>query len=293
MAVGTTGKAKPSGAVGGLRVLDWAGFSGAVSFTFDDGNTSQISNYAALNATGAHATFFLVTSWSNASNAIWQTAINNGHEIGNHTNTHNSSASIADLQTAENFIKSTFGSTAYTMAAPNGDSSWVSVAPQLLFLNRGVSNGLVGPRDSTNAFNLPAYIPISGASSSAMDVEVNAAKTANKWKIFCVHGFTGGSDSAYNPILIASMTATMSNAVTNGLWAENLMNVGAYWLGQKAISASATTSATWTLPSHFPPNMCVRITTSGGTVKQNGVEIPWDSHGYYQIALDALAVTVE
>jgi peptidoglycan/xylan/chitin deacetylase (PgdA/CDA1 family) len=278
--------------VGGLKVLDWAGFTGAVSFTFDDGTSSTVSNYSKLQATGAHVTFFLVSSWGNASNAIWKTAITDGHEIGNHTKSHNSAASLADLQAAEDFFKSTFGVTAYTMAAPNGDASWASVAPNLMIANRGVSNGLVGPRDSSNAFSLPAYLPPTGAASSVMDSEVNAAKSANKWKIFCVHGFDS-SGGTYQPVDITAMTTTMSNAVKNGLWAESMMNVAAYWLGQKAIPASATTSATWTLPAHFPPNMCVRVTTTGGTVKQNGAAVPWNDHGYYEISLDAKSVTVE
>lgn len=291
-AAGSTGKAKPSGAVGGLKVLDWAGFTGAVSFTFDDGNSSQISNYNQLNATGAKVTFFLVTGWTSASNGIWKTAVSNGHEIGNHTKSHSSSGNQSDLQAAEDWIKSNLGVTATTMAAPNGDGSWASVAPSILIANRGVSNGLVGPRDSTDAFRLPAYLPPTGASSSAMDSEVNAAKSANKWKIFCVHGFTGDG-SAYQPVDATAMTTTMSNAVKNGLWADTMGNVAAYWLGQKAISASATTSATWTLPANFPPNMCVRITTTGGTVKQNGTEIPWNDHGYYEISLDAKSVTIQ
>jgi len=292
VASGSTGKAKPTGAVGGLKVLDWAGFTGAVSFTFDDGNSSQITNYSKLQATGAKVTYFLVSGWSSASNAIWKTAVTDGHEIGNHTKSHSSTASLADLQAAEDTFKSSLSFTAFTMAAPNGDASWASVAPNLMIANRGVSNGLIGPRDSTNAFSLPAYIPPTGAASSAMDSEVNAAKTANKWKIFCVHGFTGDS-SAYQPVDLTNMTTTMSNAVKNGLWADSMGNVAAYWLGQKAISASATTSATWTLPANFPPNMCVRITTTGGTVKQNNNEVPWDDHGYYEISLDAKTVTVQ
>jgi peptidoglycan/xylan/chitin deacetylase (PgdA/CDA1 family) len=263
-----------------------------VSFTFDDGNSSQISNYSKLNATGARATYFLVTGWGNASNAVWRTAVANGHEIGNHTKSHSSSASLSDLQAAEDYIKSTYGVTAYSMAAPNGASSWATVAPSLMLFNRGVANGLIGPRDSTNQYSLPAYIPPSGASSSTMDVEVNAAKTSGKWKIFIVHGFTGDS-AAYQPVAIDAMTTTMSNAVKNGLWADTMTNVGAYWLGQKLISSSATTSATWTLPAHFPPNMCLRVTTTGGTVKQNGAVVPWNDHGYYEISLDAKSVTVQ
>jgi peptidoglycan/xylan/chitin deacetylase (PgdA/CDA1 family) len=289
---GTTGKAKPSGAAGGLKILDWAGFTGAVSFTFDDNNSSQISNYAKLQATGAKVTFFMVSGWSSATNAVWKTAVADGHEIGNHTKSHSSSASLSDLQAAEDFLKSNLGFTPFTMAAPNGATAWSSVAPSLLIANRGVSNGLIGPRDNTNVFNLPAYIPPTGAKANTMDSEVNAAKSANKWKIFCVHGFTGDG-SAYQPVDLNGMTTTMSNAVKNGLWVESMGNVVAYYLGQKAIPASATTNATWTLPEHFPPNMCVRATTTGGTLKQNGAEIPWNDHGYYEISLDAKSLTIE
>jgi peptidoglycan/xylan/chitin deacetylase (PgdA/CDA1 family) len=288
----TSGKAKPSGAVGGLTVLDWAGFKGAVSFTFDDGNSSLISNYAKLKATGAHVTFFLVTSWTGASNAIWKTAVADGHEIGNHTKSHSSSGNASDLQAAEEWIKQNLGVTAYSMAAPEGNSSWSSVASSVVLLNRGVSDGLIAPRDSSNQYSLPAYLPPEGAASSAMDGAVNLASSGGKWKIFCVHGFTGDG-SAYHPVDVNNMTTTMSNAVKNGVWTETMTNVGAYWLGQKLIPKEATTSATWTLPAHFPPNMCLRITTTGGTVKQNGAEVPWNEHGYYEISLDAKSVTIQ
>jgi hypothetical protein len=39
--------------------------------------------------------------------------------------------------------------------------------------------------------------------------------------------------------------------------------------------------------------MCVRITTTGGTVTQKGETIAWDDHGYYQISLDAGEVTIQ
>jgi uncharacterized membrane protein YfbV (UPF0208 family) len=92
---------------------------------------------------------------------------------------------------------------------------------------------------------------------------------------------------------INAMTTTLSNAVKNGLWADTLSNVGAYWLGQKLIPPSATTNASWTLPAHFPRNMCLRVTTTGGTVKQNGEIVPWNDHGYYEVSLDAKSVTVQ
>jgi len=34
------------------------------------------------------------------------------------------------------------------------------------------------------------------------------------------------------------------------------------------------------------------VKTDGGTLKQNGATLAWDPHGYYEIALDALSVTL-
>jgi hypothetical protein len=76
------------------------------------------------------------------------------------------------------------------------------------------------------------------------------------------------------------------------------VNVAAYWRVQKAFSQATTTMSgndktwTWTLPDHFPPGKYLRVTVPGGTVTQNGAALAWDSHGYYEIALDARSVTV-
>ena len=298
LAPSTTGVAKPSGAVGGLKVLNWAGFTaGAVSFTFDDNKASQLANYAALKATGAHFTWFVVGSWTPSSQ--YKATLADGQEIANHTYTHQSvsgysstSAAQTDLQTNETYINTNFGVTAYSMAAPNCDAAWSSLAPNLLFQDRGpcgTGAATVSARDGTSPFALPAYLPDASAPASTME----GALSSGNWRIYVVHGFNGTNDGAYQPVNISDMTTTMSYAVSSGYWTEGITNVGAYWQGQKAISASASTSATWSLPAHFPPNMCVRITTTGGTVMQNGAAVPWDTHGYYQISLDALSVTIQ
>jgi peptidoglycan/xylan/chitin deacetylase (PgdA/CDA1 family) len=291
-----TGKPKPSGAVGGLTVLDWAGFQGAVSFTFDDAKKIQLTDYPQLKATGAHMTFYVVSSWiGSADIASWKAIIPDGNEIGNHTQSHQSQASLSDLQAAETWIQQNLGVTAYTMAAPNGSSSWNSVAPGVVFLNRGVADGVISPRSysTTVAFNLPCYVPLTNESSAVMDADVNQAKSGNGWKIVLVHGFDLSDTTTWQPVTIEAVTTTMSHAVNNGMWTENVMNVGAYWVGQSLIPETAATDATWTLPANFPPNMCVRITTTGGTVMQNGQEVPWDDHGYYQISLDLGSVTIQ
>jgi hypothetical protein len=290
----TSGVAKPAGAAGGLKVLDWAGFSGAMSMTFDDNTPSQIPNYNALKATGAHFTWFVVGSWLSGNSSeitSYKQTIADGQELANHTYSHNSQGSQSDLAQNETFITSSFGVNANSMAAPNCDQSWSSVAPMVLFQNRGpCSNGAatVSPRDNTSPFLLPAYLPNAGEASTSM----NNSLQMGKWRIFVIHGFDS-QGGTYQPVPIANVTGTMSYAVMNGYWAETISNVGAYWQGQKLIPTTATTSATWTLPAKFPKNMCLRVTTTGGTVMQGGAAVPWNDHGYYEISLDAGSVTVQ
>jgi len=283
-----TGVAKPSGAAGGLVVLDWAGFKGAASFTFDDNTPSQLANYNALKATGGHFTWFLIAS---SAGTGYKATITDGQEIANHTQTHPGSASAGEVSNAQTTLKTNYGVDVHSMAAPNCQDAWKAFAsPAKLFQNRGPCGGVpaVSPRDSTDPFLLPAYLPPQGADAANLSGQI----AAGKWRIYVIHGFDS-QGGTYQPVPIASVTGAMSKAVTDGMWVEGMTNVGAYWAGQKLIPASATTSATWTLPANFPPNMCVRVTTTGGTVTQKGNTIAWDPHGYYQISLDAGEVTVK
>ena len=283
-----TGKAQPTGATGGMKVLDWAGFSSAISYTFDDANSSQISNYAAMKSAGGHYTFYLITSKTEASSSTYKTALADGNEIGNHTVSHDdcTDSSNADVTGAQTFIKNTFGVTAYAFAAPDGSSNCDVARVQNVFLtDRSVAGGSSISVGDTSKFTwLPADIPATDGSGMG--------PTAGKWRVLCIHGFQGGSDGAYQAIPLSAFTSAVQSALSGGSWVETVSSIAAYNWGQKAIGTN-TTSATWTLPSVFPPNMCVRITTTGGTVTQKGAEVPWDSHGYYQISLDAGEVTIK
>jgi hypothetical protein len=82
------------------------------------------------------------------------------------------------------------------------------------------------------------------------------------------------------------------------LWIDSMVNVAAYWRGQKAFTTAAPTTSgndttwTWTLPDHFPPGHCLRVTVDGGTLKQGDQQLDWDSHGYYEVALDKGTLTL-
>lgn len=201
-------------------MLSWAGFKGAVTYTFDDANASQIQHYGELNGMGVPLTFFLITS-----------------------------------KTATRF------------------------------------------RTTTRA-----YIAPTGSAACAYDGEIDAAQSAGGWRIVLVHGFTGGTDGAFQPVSITEFTASVGHAKSLGnLWIDTMINIGAYWRAQKVIAAVVPTLSgtsgtsktwTWTLPAHYPPGKYLRVSVPGGTVTQRGQTIAWNDHGYYEIALDAGAVTV-
>jgi peptidoglycan/xylan/chitin deacetylase (PgdA/CDA1 family) len=300
-AAGSAGVPKPAGTAGNLTVLNWAGFKGAVTYTFDDTNSSQIDNYSALNALGVRMTFYLITDKLNTTNIpSWTRVLDDGHELGNHTVLHLQTATALQIDNATTTIEQDFGVRPWTMAAPYGDASYVSFAQTRFLVNRGVVNALVMPNDSSNPFNLPCYIPPQGGTATTdFNPQIDSAESGGGWRIVLVHGFTGGSDSAYQPVSIDEFVAGVNHAKALGdLWIDNMVNVAAYWRGQKTFTAvtpvtsAGTTTWTWTLPDNFPPKKRLRVTVDGGTLSQNGQGLEWDSHGYYEISLDAGSLTL-
>jgi hypothetical protein len=230
---------------------------------------------------------------------VWTTAVADGHEIGNHTQSHTSNGTTADINSATSFIMSHFNKTPYTMAAPNGAAVYTTLANGLFMINRGVADNLIGPNDNTDRFTLPCYIPPTGATATMFNSEVDSAQSAGKWRVILVHGFTGGTDGAYQPVPLTEFLSGVQHTKSLGnMWIGRVVDVGSYWLGQKAFMTATTSMSgsnktwTWTLPSNFPPGKFLRITVPGGTVTQKGAAVSWDGHGYYEIALDAGSVTV-
>lgn len=303
---------RPAGKPGGLTVLDWAGFKAAVSYTFDDSNASQINHYPELRALGVRMTFYLITGKPESSDPMWTAAIKDGHEIGNHSQSHAHQATEADLDAASAFIHDKLGVTAWTMAAPYGDPSYRAPARSRFLFNRSVGGGVIRPYDGTDPFVLPCFVPAANASPRELDAGVLEARSSGGWAIVLVHGFTGGSDGAYQAVRIEDFVTAVTHARSfEDLWIDSVVNVGAYWTAQRLIKEAAptttpattttpkigqtkevTTTWSWTLPPHFPPNKYVRVKVDGGTLFQRDRPLSWDEHGFYEVALDAGSVTL-
>jgi len=302
--------AQPSGTAGGLKVLPWAGLKAALSLNFDDSNSSQVSNYSALEALGVHFTFYMIGNKVSTQLSAWQQAVKDGHEMGNHTYDH-ASSQPADVQGDVNMgastVMSALGVKTYTFAEPNGSSFWIAPAATVNFISRGVADGLMMPGNETTPSWQNTYcflINNSGSLSQAQETsmfnsEIDGARSGGGWRVILVHGFTGGTDSAYQPIIIGAYTASVMYAKSfPDLWIDTMLNVGAYWRGQNAVQAgigsmSGAGTYKWTLPANFPPGKYVRVTVTGGAVSQNGTPLTWNSSGYYEVSLDEGSLTIQ
>lgn len=296
---GETGQPEPSGPRGGIEVIDWAGALFAVSFTFDDSNSSQVSAYGDLRALRVPMTFYLQTGKDESTDPVWDQALADGHELANHTESHLKTGEGADIDAATMFIEETFGVTPRTMAAPYGSTTYVPLAEERFFINRGTPSGSVRPMAEDNPFNLPCYVPATGASAAAMNEVIDAASGNGAWQIELIHGFTGGTDAAYQPVGLSEFLAHVEyTKAKKGVWIDTVAAIGAYFLGQKLVVQAPSTSdgqqttSRWTLPDHFPPGQCVRVRTHGGTLLQAGRRVPWNEHGYYEVELDIGELTL-
>jgi hypothetical protein len=313
--------AQPAGSSGqpGLRVLDWAGFKAAVSYTFDDSSPSQVDHYPDLKAQRVRNTFYInpTANWYPQTNdptrfdAIWQDAIAEGSEIGNHTMNHcrvvdliddnpdtcpkSLGSAGAELDDTSDYILTKIGqSGVWTTAYPFGDVDYRDATASRFFIGRGVQPGLVAPGTSSDALNLPLpSSPAGGDRLATYNAAVDNALAQGRWMIYLFHtllpttkDWGGGED-------IGVVTGNMTYAKSFGtVWIDSLVNIGAYWRGQQLLQAAVPSTSggvtrwQWTLPANFPPDRKLRVVVDGGTLSQNGVALAWDPRGYYEVSLD-------
>jgi peptidoglycan/xylan/chitin deacetylase (PgdA/CDA1 family) len=297
---------RPAGATASLKVLPWAGFKAAVTYTFDDAQPSQIDHWPDLQATGIAATYYITTSsnWYAGFDATWNEVFAAGNELGNHTVNHCNfnlsgctkplASAAAEIDDATTYIKSKLGPPdVWTMAYPFGDAGYKALAQARFFLARGTGGGMVAPGDNTDPFNLPCVAAAGGEAATVFDASIDSALAQGKWLIFLFHSLLPDAQNWFAGVDVASVTGSITHAKSlPDVWIGTVRDVGAYWLGQKTVAAVTAKAAgagmtwTWTLPAHFPPARFLRVTVGGGTLTQGGETLTWDGHGYYEVALD-------
>lgn len=229
----------------------------ALSLTFDDARISQIDSggVSLLDEYGVKGTFY-VSPENIAQNVDgWKQAIENGHEVGNHTTTHPCSINFGwygrktlenysladisnDINTANEIIEEMLGIKPVSFAYPCGQTfvgqgentkSYVPVVSSMFESGRLYSSGSVNP-----VFCDLAQLPAESIDNKTADQIIDLIKNAQQkgqWLILTGHEIGNGVGSDDN--LISSKKTidaicNFANDSTNGIWIDNVKNIVSY-----------------------------------------------------------------
>ena len=278
----------------------WAGFrKGAVSFTFDDGAPSHVSDAGPLfDKYGYKATFNLVVNW----NPDWSGFGNmakNGHEIASHSNTHPQNMSgeeVSSKQSIAGRIQQKYG--VITLAYPNCNVPNESTVLQNYIVGRicNSGNSIVGKDGPTSWARVPAIMTGPNGSNDFKG-PMGSVVNSNSWVSFLTHGFSGknNGNANYSPTDIGLIEDALKYAQQNDkdIWVAPMGHVAMYIKERKASKAEVSTSGsnitvklTHNIKDNvsdydYPLSLRVKYSASKATVTQGGATLESKIDGGY------------
>ena len=277
----------------------WAGFrKGAVSFTFDDGAPSHVSDAGPLfDKYGYKATFNLVVNW----NPDWSGFGNmakNGHEIASHSNTHGQNMSgeeASSKKAIEGKIQQKYG--IITLAYPNCNVPNESAVLQNYIVGRicNSGNSIVGKDGPSNWAKVPAIMTGPNGSNDFKG-PMGSVVNSNSWVSFLTHGFSGknNGNANYSPTDIGLIEDALKYAQQNDkdIWVAPMGHVAMYIKERKAAKIEASGSGTITVKlTHnikdnisdydYPLSIRVKYDGSKAEVTQAGAKLESKIDGGY------------
>ena len=292
---------------GPVEIATWSGFrKGAVSFTFDDGAPSHVSDAGPLfDKYGYKATFNLVVNW-NPDWSGFQGLADNGHEIASHSNTHGQNMSgeeASSKQVIAGKIKQKYG--VITVAYPNCNVPNESAVLQNYIVGRicNSGNSIVGKDGPSNWAQVPAIITGPNGSNDFKGPMGSVVKS-NSWVSFLTHGFSGKNNGSatYSPTDIGLIEDALKYAQQNDkdIWVAPMGHVAMYIKERKAskteVKQSDETSMIITLTHNikdnvsdydYPLSLRVKSDWMKVEVTQNGAKLESKFDGGY-IYFDAI-----
>lgn len=225
----------------------------ALSFTFDDARLSQIdTGIPLLDKYGVKATFYISPGSMLERSDKWRMAVNNGHDIGNHSLYHPCSGNfdwsrnraleeytlqkmMTELDSASRLIKETLGIQPLSFAYPCGQTfigrginvqSYVPLISFLFESGRGWLN---------EAPNDPMFCDLAQLNGTELDGKsfeqilklIETAKANGYWLILAGHEM---NDEGYQTSLLNTIEAICkySKDPVNGIWIDNVHNIASY-----------------------------------------------------------------
>jgi beta-glucosidase len=225
----------------------------AVSLTFDDARVSQVDKgIPLLDRYGVKATFFISPEALLSRMDGWKKALQNGHEIGNHTLVHPCSGNFewsrhkaledytlekmtTELDSASKFIEKYLGihpvSFAYTcgqtyVGRGKNTQSYTPVVAALFESGRGwMDEGSNDPVFCDMA-NLKA-LELDGKTFEQAKELIESAKSKGHWLILAGHEMDeGGFQTSLLPTIEA--ICMLASDPANGIWIDNMHNIASY-----------------------------------------------------------------
>jgi len=292
-----------------LKVLPWNNHPAAVSLTFDDSRDVHLDvAIPELNKRHLHATFFLIVSKTTRMDD-WRKAQAQGHEIGNHSVSHDHAADLnkaseeLQVEDAKKFLDSNFNSNILTFAYP-----YTEVSPGLLFWVKrydfaargGRGDGsLVYIKSDTQPdwYDLPSQPSYTKYDATVYKGWIEKAETLNAWTTLQIHGI-GDPSTGFEPIPTQTFIALLDDlkaAEAKGLWVAPFGEVAAYFRAQKIVEAAqpqvanGETKFTWQAPAPFPHGVVLKVMVKGSSrvrLYQAGHELH-HKDGVYSVSFDS------
>jgi peptidoglycan/xylan/chitin deacetylase (PgdA/CDA1 family) len=299
-----------------LKVLPWNNHSAALSLTFDDSRAVHLDvAIPELNKRHLRATFFLIVSKTTRIDD-WRKAQSQGHEIGNHSVTHEHPTDLGkqseelQVEDAKRFLDSNFNSDILTFAYP-----YTEVSPGLLYWVKRYDFAARGGRGDGSLvyiksdaqpdwYNLPSQPSYTKYDATVYQGWIDKAVSMNAWTVLQIHGI-GDPSTGFEPIpsnTFIAMLDYLRAAEDKGLWVAPLGEVAAYFRAQKIVEAvqpqvvNGETKFTWQVPAPFPHGVVLKVAVNASVrphFYQAGHQLRRSKDGSYSLAFDSRELIVK
>jgi peptidoglycan/xylan/chitin deacetylase (PgdA/CDA1 family) len=299
-----------------LKVLPWNNHPAALSLTFDDARAVHLDVVIPeLNKRHLRATFFLIVSKTTRIDD-WRKAQSQGHEIGNHSVTHEHPADLnkdgdeLQVEDAKKFLDSNFNSDILAFAYP-----YTEISPGLLYWVKRYDFAARGGRADGNLvyiksdaqpdwYNLPSQPSYTRYDATVYQGWIAKTISMNAWTTLQIHGI-GDPSTGFEPIPSNTFIEFLDNlktAESKGLWIAPFGEVAAYFRAQKIVEAvqpqvvNGETKISWQVPGPFPHGVVLRVAVNGSTrarLYQSGHELRRSKDGIYSVAFDSRELIVK
>ena len=299
-----------------LKVLPWNNHLAALSLTFDDSRDVHLDvAVPELNKRHLRATFFLIVSKTTRIDD-WRRVQLQGHEIGNHTVSHEHAADLSkageelQIEDARKFLDSNFNSDIITFAYP-----YAEVSPGLMYWAKRYDFAARGGRGDGSAvyiesdvlpdwYNLPSQPSYTRYDAATYKGWIDKALSLKAWTTLQIHGI-GDPSTGFEPIPRNTFIAFLDDvraAEARGLWVAPFGEVAAYFRAQKileAVQPQVTTGEQkfkWQTPVPFRHGVGLQVMVNGSTrlrLYQAGRELRRNKNGVYYVSFDAQELVVK